>query len=1529
MSIFDILVDQISSVLGVSKEEVLSRFTKEQLDEILNNSLCDPVDDYATPFNNIDSLPCDDPTPEFLPEIELTLDEINKKIDEAKNAKDPSKCVDTVKDVNKKVGEQAKLYNKYRLLLAKLIEFQDSIVPIKYYFSLKSEEAARVLNLFEPILIEKKRLEDLEIATRSELSIVITKRFEAIREGDDELSDKLNEQATSISQKITEITQDRNNNLILLSNTSRTIPIFSSNAFAELVAYRKQNKPDASKLSLILGRIFSTSPIAPAFITLKSQLATYSETIQLGEIKTPSTLQQAIAGNYIDFKVKFPNLDSIPLDEEKYDESTGARNIEKGQFKIKENQLLTTNSFFNSIQRFEISQRLEQNLPSGALYEKYYNLFEDPINKFFTLEERGLTVNSAEVDAKLKGGNFETKREGESEYFIKDLELVQNFYKNFEERLDLRTDEVKKRDIAPLQDEIKFTIESFVKNEIQTLLAIGGVNVTTRAESTFLNSVLDSLDQENSKFASIYAELDSEISRIKLLLPTLKPNQESVKKMLADDNPDCFKNINTTPESCPDVFEKLGIDPLGLDTLGGIDGSLPTSIKYCYWVEFSKILNLLGLMPVPNLPNVTQLRYWPVGLTIPAPNGVVKIPLPIIYIPLVVISIPAGTFVLFLTVNGIFISPMLFFNSNSGYKQFIITALGPSQKFGYDSQDDPIKLSILTTVAIEAALEKAKRVATQLILGKNYHLDPQDRVDIEQSKAILRRKIADPALENTIQKKRAERELKNLEEAEQNLGGFETFQKMVDAFESPDDIVSDLRKYIISQINKLGNPRLNKSNKVKDKIKEKRKKQRDKLKKSLVDGDEEEAKSLREKIKTEYVDIRVKIEALKSDILDYYDKIKFPVIRIPKNSRQIDPKLNAIFDLINAVLDFVQTSGSQFFSSYDIKIKNTLFKYLAKAKEDIDAEIDKLLGPNGKIDLEKEIEKFQEALNKTTDSILSRLFGKKADVEIEKSAKQILDLQKKLELETDPVKRKLIQLQIQRLGLEQSKFGDFMLNFSKGTLNVVNELQFSQLTVDFNPYSPCCKKADFSLNEEISEIRPILELLKQFLSTFIQSIDSIKAINLAGGRKIVSVSDIKAIYGGILQQIPQQFNLPLPIFDIQKFLNYFSNLLIPFIEPKAPIEAAQPALPAGLVIDLNLLKQPLLNLLLSYLNDLFSKIQQQAQTPTGNNPLTSSLNASFAPGAIDFQQQSEEEVVTTRQARTQSPETQIASQIIIDGCYDTSQENNNSFFSTRAEPISTGSPTDSLIEGPPTRPTQSGQSIPISTTPRRSNIRQYRTSNARSTSGDNIYPLLLTIINRFSDLNSEDITAMLKNFFDLEFDRVAKLLNGFYTVIKVIKHTKKENINAIEYAQNKALPYGAPNDAKFFLLNTLKKALPDSILTQFVDQAKLEVAKQLVEQFLKPVSDSPLPILLVAGAGALDSALPPIKLPQVNPILGTINTTDLKISKMALRALHPVLNQDDIPPWERLSYKNILFLLFLDEFASTAADQTGFFRSFL
>jgi len=73
---------------------------------------------------------------------------------------------------------------------------------------------------------------------------------------------------------------------------------------------------------------------------------------------------------------------------------------------------------------------------------------------------------------------------------------------------------------------------------------------------------------------------------------------------------------------------------------------------------------------------------------------------------------------------------------------------------------------------------------------------------------------------------------------------------------------------------------------------------------------------------------------------------------------------------------------------------------------------------------------------------------------------------------------------------------------------------------------------------------------------------------------------------------------------------------------------------------------------------------------------------------------------------------------------------------------------------------------------------------------------------------------------------------------------------------------------------------------------------------LSPIVKSPVGYFMVAGAA----------------VTGNLDL---------IRKLHPILNFDDVPAWERLTIANVMLMLFLDEFIYEAANKVGFFRQYV
>ena len=196
---------------------------------------------------------------------------------------------------------------------------------------------------------------------------------------------------------------------------------------------------------------------------------------------------------------------------------------------------------------------------------------------------------------------------------------------------------------------------------------------------------------------------------------------------------------------------------------------------------------------------------------------------------------------------------------------------------------------------------------------------------------------------------------------------------------------------------------------------------------------------------------------------------------------------------------------------------------------------------------------------------------------------------------------------------------------------------------------------------------------------------------------------------------------------------------------------------------------------------------------------------------------------------------------------------------------------------------------------------------------------------------------MLKNFIDLGFDIAEKILDQFYKIISLLKSAKGTKINlleSIQYSLPSFFPPIAPPYLPTFIgITKIRENTGKSNTMQIMDTDLIQEKLKIVETVLGPIANSPLPMLVALIAGIADHVTATVPLPPT-PKLDTTNFSfsmvdSTKPSYLTVRNLHPVVSQDDIPSWERLSPANPLFLLFVDQFLAAGADKVGLFREYL
>lgn len=1519
-SVLDILINEIANVLGISAEEVKTKFTQEQLNELLNLSLCEPTSESGIPLD-ITEAPCDDlAIPNLLPPLSTDgLDDLAKTAENNAKNNNITQCLDKVEELNKTIEENNQKYVDHRLLLDKLIEYRDNYAVMSYYYDERSKEAARILNTFGPLITELRRLEK----KLSDLTI----QLDQTRRGFGSTGlffgmtgpSQNDERRLELEIEITKSKISEQNGLI----TQKTIsfPIFTNPYYQEVNKYIVENGFSISStgISSYLKNLFENYFSSSTLTSINSQIDDYSECIKskTSDLGAPRSIKEAIERNYFSFRLKFPQLAYIRLPKEKFNKETGETYTEDNIFPIRNSPLLQKNSFFSNtgsitIEDFPLSG---DTLPTGLLYTQYYNLFKDPVNNLFSLAERGLTVSSGEVDPKLKGTGAERKREKNSEYYIRDAEVMQNFYQNFDEKLEQRKNERRAQVVTPAQEAIRLTMRTVARKEVQLILAVSRANVYLPGENSIINTTLEIFNRQNNAFLQGLSDLDSEISRIQNLLPTLKPTPQKVKALLKEKSPECFNKEEEPSDAnspdCSGAKSKLGIDPFFTESRNGCDPTLPNQNQLCYWVEFSKAATTAGLIPVPNLPNVTQLRYWPVGLIVPYPAGLIKIPLPIIWIPLVTFSTPLGNIVIFLTVNGIFITPVVFFVSSGGFKQHILTVKGPSKKFGYTKDDASIKPGIQLPLLALAAKDTATRLARESSEGKYYNLSEKEKAQLQQQKNILDK--ADAAATkngNANRKLKVAREKKNFEQATSNLSPYEKMRKIVDRDDSLKDVIDDAKQAIFSRLDNLGKPALAASNKIKEKITSRNNQLLSDLQKALLNGDLSAVKKIRGDMGSDGVSLIEKIDAIKSDAMTYFDRINFPSVTIPKDASTIDPKLNSIVDFLRHISEFGSMYKTQFFSKDDAKVRNILSIQIAKSKSKLKSVADKSTSDLGTIDIEKEPEKVKEVLLKSNETIINAATGKANTDNPSDQKKKVDELNDKLKNEKDPTKRIQLKKDIQSAQVKFSEALDNERVKQSLALTPAVVASLAQISVDFNPFAPCCAKKSFALNLGVSPAIPIFESVKSLLDSKVNAMSVQDLKSLFGGKSLVTSREILSGYLGMIKKtVSADLEIPLPDLSLITFAKSFAGVLGALFEPKAPNLALQPALPASITIDLDILKRPLASLFLKFLENCLPDPNPPAPTNTGITP-------SSATGAP----KNEISTTTANAQQTSSAlpgRTNLSDDIELVNCEpDTTQDSpfSGGTIKPKSKPEKEGDPeTSSSLLQPYQKPTSSA----------------FSSGNAILNSKKDLLPNFSTLNTDFLNVNPGDILSILKNFIDLKFDEVEQLIDPFYQLLKTVKGVKGSNLNVLEAAQYKAPPYGPAAKAIFDSTNRIKQQLPRSATVKIINTEAVEAGAKTLKTVLSPIASSPLPAAVVAGAGAVDSVQPALKVPSVDSDTGALVTKDLRVATYALRALHPLFLQEDLPPWERLTIKNLLFLLFLDEFIANGADKIGFFRAYI
>jgi len=1204
-SILDQLINEIAVITGLSIDEVNSNFTEEQLNQLLKASQCDGVSSIVPFVSNLEDISCrDNGSPaDSIDQSPITVQDNTKEIFSGEE------CLESVAEVNAEIKEKLDKHTAHNILFTRLEEFKENITPLEYYYAERSSRMAVILGEFQPILAELKRLRD-RIDYHNK---VLIPNQQSRIDYQHSLTVTNNEVITAAKNEIERIngiiSEDKtkfDNQEQLRSTTEAKYPLMTNGT---INGYANISDPDVSQRAALVYEI-ETAISSSKIRSINENLKRYSEYIRL-DIKTPvGPYTDVISNPLVGFEIKFQELFVMQIDKEKFDVNTGDKSIYKEDYLIKNSPLLFKHSFFNDGPGYNISNiAANANFTSqGSLYTGYYNKLQDPINNFFTLEERGLSSDIKLLDPILEGQSVQTKKEAGETYFISDLDRLQNFYKEFDEGFKARSKQIRsdivKRELASVKGEL----ELIARYDVELLLSIGRVNLFNKSGNmTVINpdgstktvgtgmydgsqTAIQSINNANLVFTQRIAELDEEINRIEVILEDL-PTAEKIKALLKQKSEKCFGNIPPEEDACSDVKDILGSDPF-FESLSGIDPTLPNFSQLCYWKEFAKLATIQGLLPIANNP--TTFRYWPVGLVIPTPATLIKIPLPQIWIPLIAISTPLGVVVTFLNVNGVFISPVVFFLSASGYKQHLITVRGSSKKFGSDSDDELIKPLIQIPLSVQSKLDMIK-VPT---------LDPNKLLNTKESSriSILQQKLNDAIADgDSVRIHKAKKEISNIKKhaVDKHKPESTKMAEAADKGETAIDMVENIKKKLFKTMDDLGKPQTNRINKLKElaytRIADLK---REKLV-AMENGESAKVKEINENLKSDGLNIDDKIFAYINDLLDYFDKITFPTELLPKETDKLDPKPDATDAGKDKAIELSSSNDKEFVSNQAATVKNMFSVNIAKYKAEIEAAI-----PSSNINISENIDQIREHMKIALDKLADKVKGKggvPTDASVAggklRAAKDKVDASKDKSIDKrNEANKKLNDTQSE---LSKKMDSDRVKQTLSMTPAIISSLAGANISID--PFAKCCPRETFSLGFPFPPlVAAAIDTATALVKDIISNMPESQLRGIFGGKSNIYQRDIRLGLLNIIKlSVPDTISIPKPSLNLKAGIDMFSGILGALSMPQAnfPSILGNQQLKKQTSLNLSIVKSIIRKGLEEYLqNNILSKNSQNLDT---------------------------------------------------------------------------------------------------------------------------------------------------------------------------------------------------------------------------------------------------------------------------------------------------------------------------------------------
>jgi hypothetical protein len=1125
---------------------------------------------------------------------------------------------------------------------------------------------------------------------------------------------------------------------------------------------------------------------------------------------------------------------------------------------------------------------------SGNPYLGLYRKLSKPISLLYSNEERGLTVSANEIDpnlASIKDAPVSVKEENIVLY-IKSQSTYEAFYDGLadsypkrvkREREKVYPGEIKNtltrlRDFAHREaaDRFRGVQDSALRLARPTTYKQEGSTIFTNGTFPYsevdsqLSSTLLYYQRSKEAISKLVKDCDSELARIDKMIKENSMDDTVLQSKIS--SIPCFKkaadasaasNSAAGQPDCEKVArKKLATDPLYLRTLSGTDPSLPDLTSQCYWKEFAKSLNRVSLLPFPDIsgppPINTLFRYWPINCALPAGVALVLLPVPPVWRPIFVLPTPLGTLVCFLTMP---IAPI-----GIPLPSIYLLYFGiDGNKYMALSTNPPLLYSPPANTKIGFELDNSATSVNPLGLSP---LNSYKGQPIKGSLTIPLSVTAASAKATRLASLAAL--VASGKVAVSNLSGFQLPVNLTAS--------SLLLDYLSESEMMLGFASAKPSNDFKRQMlsfKSQMNKQLDKLGEMQTSA-----------IST----LRAKLSKSREAELDKASVENDPPTRRKKRKKARDSNPITLQEKIDSVIkSFNDHIDNIRFGT--IKYPKDPTKFNPELPSIVTAILDIVeLAAVGDLKLEASA----KSLNAQILKILSKLSVKSA------SSKKRFDLTKKTDLaeykaalkkylrqaigylKGDPSQTDLTGVTDPTLLAEAQKANAEVQSTITGALALSIFALSTPIQLNiFDFGKKCCEVQTSSLFPNLNpELTAAFSILISLVDGIIDSLTA-SAITSALGftTKILDISSISNMLESVLESIPT-ISLPNPAGLILLVSAIIAPILTIISLPKAPTPLHLPTL-IPLIIPLDPLLKPLLKAAIAALIEAIFKLL--------NDALSALINASSSG-------------TDNQSSVTAAASNASASAASTNGVFSGNTADNikflNQVFTTACGPDTTATLTlNAKIElTDQINRDLAGQ--PLQQVTEASAELSVTLADGRVINLPKIPFIGLDLFGYFHLITGNDIIELVRDLMNGIFDQI---IDPIAKVVDLINRLSL-SINTFSYTTIEAgLPY--LGQIKLILM-ALDALIPAGFKLKPVNLEAMNIIKATAIpalEFAEPVLKE------IAWIGSL--VLCAVSLP---PLYNTVSLA---------RLFHPIMNQDDLPPWERLTHKNPLFAIFLDEIA--------------